>query len=61
LGLGFNFSIVSAAEIFYFIFFRWLWFGYKERTMKRLHSINAAVPFNAADVASREKKNEKKF
>jgi hypothetical protein len=51
--------MVSATEIFYFIFVRWLWFGYKERKMERLHSVNAVVPFKADDVASSEMKNEK--
>ena len=40
LGLGFGFSILSAAEFFYFLFFRWLYYRYYQKKQQQSFSTN---------------------
>lgn len=42
LGLGFGFSLLSAAEVFYYLFIRWMYY----RIQMREEHQNAVVPLN---------------
>ena len=39
-GLGFGFSLISAAEVFYFGFIRWVIYLYRERKEKKSTTVN---------------------